>query len=120
MSFGCFALLWILVAPLAGQGSQPDIRRTKPRSSQQSRQQLIREAKGVAEVETGGRAVAARRVALNGTCSPDGLGGVEVLVHLPGQRKGWRCFIDSNTLKLRRQEAIPNPGPRPRRTLTGS
>jgi hypothetical protein len=69
---------------------------------------------GVAEVETGGKAVSARRVPLNGTHSPDGLGGAEVLVAMPGRDHGWRCLIELDTLKLRRKEPIPNPPRRAR------
>jgi len=67
------------------------------------------EAMGVAEVETGGEAVSARRIAMGGTVSPDGKGGFEVLVHMPRQGKGRRCLIDGNTLRVRRVEEIPNP-----------
>jgi hypothetical protein len=69
----------------------------------------LKVAMGVAEAETGGEAVAVRRVAMNGTSSPDGLGGIEVLVHMPEPMKGWRCLIDSNNMKLRSKEQIPNP-----------
>jgi hypothetical protein len=48
-------------------------------------------------------------VTLGGTYSYDGLGGIEVLVHMPGKSHGWRCIIDSNNMKLRRKETIPNP-----------
>lgn len=73
------------------------------------RRHRIEDAKAVAEVETGGEAVSARWIELGGTCSPDGLGGIEVLVHMEGRAQGWRCVIDGDNLKLRRKEAIPNP-----------
>ena len=76
---------------------------------QDARQRKLEEAKGVAEVETGGEAVAARWVSLGGTYSSDGLGGIEVLVHMPRSSHGWRCIIDSNNMKLRRKETIHNP-----------
>jgi hypothetical protein len=75
---------------------------------QDARQRRLEEAKGVAEVKTGGEAVAARWVSLGGTDSSDGLGGIEVLVQMPGKSHGWRCIIDSNNMKLRRKETIPN------------
>ena len=71
--------------------------------------QESKEAMGVAEVETGGKAVAVRRIALNGTVSHDGRGGFEVLVHMPHAKHGWRCLIDGNTMRLRSKESIPNP-----------
>jgi hypothetical protein len=86
---------------------------------QDARQRKIEEAKGVAEVETGGEAVAARWVSLGGTYSSDGLGGIEVLVHMSGKTKGWRCIIDSNNMKLRRKEAIPNPASKVRSASIG-
>lgn len=70
---------------------------------------VIQAAMGVAEVETLGEAVSARRVAMNGTASFDGFGGVEVLVHMPKQEKGWRVFVEICGMKLRRKEPIPNP-----------
>jgi len=68
------------------------------------------EAMMVAEMETSGEAVSARRVELNGTFTRNGLpGGMEVHVHMPGKDKGWRCLIDVDTMKLRSKYAIPNP-----------
>jgi hypothetical protein len=69
-----------------------------------------KEAMGVAEVETGGEAVSVRRVAMNGTVAHDGKGGFEVLVRMPMAKRGWRCLIDGNTMRLRSRESIPNPG----------
>jgi hypothetical protein len=73
------------------------------------RHRELQEAMGVAEAETGGEAVTARRVAMNGTAAPDGLGGIEVLVHMPNAKQGWRCLIDSNNMKLRSKERTHNP-----------
>ena len=73
------------------------------------RHRNLEEAKGVAEAETGGEAVAAHWVELGGTQSSDGKGGIEVQVHMSGKANGWRCTIDSNTMKLRKKEPIPNP-----------
>lgn len=94
----------LLAAPLPGLCSPPA--RSRP---EHPRDRELAAAKGVAEAETGGEAVTVRRVAMNGTASPDGLGGIEVLVHMPNAKTGWRCLIDSNNMKLRSKEPIPNP-----------
>ena len=74
------------------------------------RSQELKAAKALAEAETGGVAVDARRVFLNGTHIRDGLpGGIQVRVHMPGRKDGWSCLIDADTMKLRRKEPIPNP-----------
>ena len=74
------------------------------------RSRELKAARALAEAETGGKAVGARRVSLNGTHVRNGLpGGVEVLVRMPGKQDGWRCLIDVDTMKLRRKEPIPNP-----------
>ena len=73
------------------------------------RHQELKEAMGVAEAETGGEAVTVRRISMNGTASPDGLGGIEVLVHMKHGKHGWRCLIDGNNMKLRSKETISNP-----------
>ncbi len=104
----------ILICLILGTGGLPAASSTPglPASKKDCcdpRRHQIEDAKAVAEVETGGEAVSARRIAMGGTHSPDGLGGIEVLVHMEGQVKGWRCLIDSNNMKLRRKEAIPNP-----------
>ena len=81
-----------------------------PAHAGHGRSRELKAARALAEAETGGKAVAARRVFLNGTHVRDGLpGGIEVLVRMPGARDGWRCLIDGDTLKLRRKEPIPNP-----------
>jgi hypothetical protein len=73
-----------------------------------SRRELM-EAMGAAEAETGGEAVTARRVAMTGTASPEGLDGIEVLVHMPDAKQGWRCLIGSTNMRLRSKERILNP-----------
>ena len=51
-----------------------------------------REAKAISEQATGGRAVSARRVPLNGAS-----GGWEVDIHMPKEDRGWRCIVDNDT-----------------------
>lgn len=63
------------------------------------------EAKAIAERETGGRAVAARRIPLNGAS-----GGWEVDLRMPGEERGWRCIIDSDTHMVHSKARIDQPG----------
>jgi hypothetical protein len=69
-----------------------------------------REARAIAEQDTGGIAVSARRVPLNGAT-----GGWEVDLHVPGETQGWRCTVDCDTRMVFRKTRIPNP-PRPRKS----
>lgn len=62
------------------------------------------EAKRIAEQETGGRAVAARRIPLNGAS-----GGWEVDVHMAKEARGWRCVIDADTHAVHTKTRIDNP-----------
>lgn len=64
-----------------------------------------REAKAIAERETGGKAVSARRIPLNGAS-----GGWEVEVRMPGEERGWRCVIDSDTHMVHTKTRIEQPG----------
>ncbi|MBI3131569.1 MAG: PepSY domain-containing protein [Acidobacteria bacterium] len=64
-----------------------------------------KEAKRIAEQETGGRAVSANRVPLNGAS-----GGWEVDVHMPKDSRGWRCIIDADTHSVYTKTRIDNPG----------
>ncbi len=64
-----------------------------------------KEAKTIAEQETGGVAVSAHRIPLNGAS-----GGWEVDVRMPRDEKGWRCIIDADTRMVHRKDRIPNPG----------
>jgi hypothetical protein len=64
------------------------------------------EAKAIAEQETGGAAVSAKRVPLNGAS-----GGWEVDVHMPKESQGWRCIIDADTRMVHTKDRIPNPKP---------
>jgi len=63
-----------------------------------------REAKAIAERETGGQAVSATRVHLNGAS-----GGWEVDVHMPREDRGWRCIVDCDTHMVHSRDRIPNP-----------
>jgi len=65
-----------------------------------------REARSIAELETRGLAMSARRIYLNGaTC------GWEVVVHMPGEARGWRCVVDCDTRAVFTKTRIPNPAP---------
>ena len=66
-----------------------------------------KEAKAIAEQETGGKAVSARRIPLNGAS-----GGWEVDVHMPHEERGWRCVIDCDTRTVHTKTHIDNPGGR--------
>ncbi|WP_026853162.1 PepSY domain-containing protein [Geothrix fermentans] len=63
------------------------------------------EAKAIAERETGGRAITARRIPLNGAS-----GGWEVDLRMPGEERGWRCIIDSDTHMVHSKARIDQPG----------
>lgn len=68
-----------------------------------------KEAKTIAEQETGGKAVSARRVPLNGAS-----GGWEVDVRMPHEDRGWRCVIDCDTRTVHTKTHIENPGGSPK------
>lgn len=61
-------------------------------------------AKGIAAVEVGGEAIAARLVDLNGAT-----GGWEVLVRMSQGTKGWRVMVDRDTWTVRSKEQVANP-----------
>jgi len=63
-----------------------------------------REARAIAERDTGGIAVSARPVPLNGAT-----GGWQVDVHMPGEERGWRCIVDNDTHRVFTKTRIPNP-----------
>jgi hypothetical protein len=63
-----------------------------------------KDAKAIAEQDTGGIAVSARRVPLNGAS-----GGWEVEVHMPKDTRGWLCVIDNDTRMVHTKTHIPNP-----------
>ncbi len=63
-----------------------------------------KEAKQIAEAETGGIAVDARRTRLNGASC-----GWEVDVRMPKEDRGWRCMVDCDTRSVHTKDRIPNP-----------
>ncbi len=63
-----------------------------------------KEAKAIAERETGGTAVSARQIPLNGAS-----GGWEVDLHMPNDEKGLRCVIDDDTHMVHTRTRIDNP-----------
>jgi hypothetical protein len=66
-----------------------------------------KQAKAIAEQDTGGRAVSARRIPLNGAS-----GGWEVDVRMPREERGWRCIIDADTRMVHGKSRIEQPGAR--------
>lgn len=62
------------------------------------------EAKAIAERETGGHAVSAHRIPLNGAT-----GGWEVTIRMPKEDRGWSCIVDNDTHMVYRKTRIPNP-----------
>lgn len=102
------ALLALLpLGPLAaGAPKSPRIRHEGP-------VRTAREAKAIAERDTGGVAVSARQVRLNGAS-----GGWEVDVRMAKEDRGWRCTVDCDTRQVHTKDRIPNPaagGRAPRR-----
>jgi hypothetical protein len=63
-----------------------------------------KEAKAIAERETGGIAVSARQIPLNSAS-----GGWEVDLHMDHENEGWRCVIDDDTHMVYTKTHIPNP-----------
>jgi hypothetical protein len=78
---------------------------TKPHKRASGQVKSAKEAKAIAEQETGGKALSARRVPLNGAS-----GGWEVEVRMPKESKGWRCLIDSDTRMVTTRTRIDQPG----------
>ncbi len=64
-----------------------------------------KEAKAIAEQDTGGRATSARRIPLNGAS-----GGWEVDVRMAKEARGWRCIIDADTHTVHSKTRIDQPG----------
>jgi hypothetical protein len=86
----------LLAGPSFAADKQPRVRVLTVHSA--------KEAKAIAERETGGSAVSAKKIPLNGAT-----GGWEVDVHMPKEDRGWRCIVDSDTRSLRTKDRIPNP-----------
>lgn len=63
-----------------------------------------KEARVIAEQETGGEAVSARKIPLNGAS-----GGWEVEIRMAGEDRGWRCVVDADTRMVYTKTRIPNP-----------
>lgn len=64
----------------------------------------VKDARDIAERETGGYATEVKRIHLNGAS-----GGWEVHIHMPNEDKGWKCIIDSDTRMVYTKDRIPNP-----------
>jgi hypothetical protein len=62
------------------------------------------DAKAIAERDTGGQAVSARRIPLNGAS-----GGWEVDLRTDDPRGGWRCVVDCDTRMVHTKTRIPQP-----------
>jgi len=78
---------------------------TKPRKRTSGPVKSAKQAKAIAEQETGGKAISARRVPLNGAS-----GGWEVDVRMPKEAKGWRCIIDADTRMVATKTRNDQPG----------
>ena len=76
-----------------------------PKTRASGRVKSSKEAKAIAEQDTGGRATSARRIPLNGAS-----GGWEVEVRMPREDKGWRCLIDADTRMVHSKTRIDQPG----------
>jgi len=96
----CLAATCLSVPLLAKRG------RPETWQESQARQQRYESdrAKGVAAVEVGGEAIAARRIDLNGAT-----GGWEVLVRMASGDKGWKVVVDRDTWTVRSKTQVPNP-----------
>jgi uncharacterized membrane protein YkoI len=107
------ALLALLTAtPAVSAGA------AKPRKHASGPIKSAKEAKAIAEQDTGGKAVSARRIPLNGAS-----GGWEVEVRMPHGEKGWRCIIDSDTRMVHTKTRVDLPGAKaegPLRSLKGT
>ena len=77
----------------------------KPKKRNSGQVRSAKEAKAIAEQDTGGKATSARRIPLNGAS-----GGWEVEVRMPREAKGWRCTIDSDTRTVHSKTRIDQPG----------
>ncbi len=78
---------------------------TKPRKRSGGPIKSAKEAKAIAEQDTGGKAVSAKRIPLNGAS-----GGWEVDIRMPKDAQGYRCIIDADTHMVHSKTRIPQPG----------
>ena len=99
MRFPSLALALLVPALALSAGA------TKSRKHASGSVKSAKEAKAIAEQETGGKATGAKRIALNGAS-----GGWEVEVRMPQEGKGWRCIIDSDTRMVYSKTRIEQPG----------
>jgi len=99
MRFPSLALALLVPALALSAGA------TKPRKHASGPVKSAKEAKAIAEQETGGKATGVRRIPLNGAS-----GGWEVDVRMPNEGKGWRCIIDSDTRMVYSKTRIEQPG----------
>ncbi|MEI6593912.1 MAG: PepSY domain-containing protein [Holophagaceae bacterium] len=95
----CLAMALFLPVLLFSAGTP------KSRKGRSGPVKSVKEAKTIAEQETGGKAVSARRVPLNGAS-----GGWEVEVRMPREARGWRCIIDADTHLVHSKTRIEQPG----------
>jgi hypothetical protein len=91
----------LLALPMAATVAKPS---KTPSTRVQGPVKTAKDAKAISEHETGGIAVTARQVPLNGAS-----GGWEVEVHMPKEDRGWRCTVDSDTRQVFTKDRIPNP-----------
>ena len=77
---------------------------TKPKKPASGLVRSAKEAKAIAERETGGKVTSARRIPLNGAS-----GGWKVEVRMPREAKGWRCIIDADTRMVHSKTRIDQP-----------
>ena len=87
---------------------------TKSRKHSAGPIKSAKEAKAIAEQDTGGKAVSAKRIPLNGAS-----GGWEVDVRMPKESQGYRCIIDSDTRMVHSKSRIDQPGAKGMVVLTG-
>jgi hypothetical protein len=93
------ALILLVPAIVSGTGT------TKSRKHASGPIKSAKEAKAIAEQETGGKAISARRIPLNGAS-----GGWEVDVRMPNDTKGWRCILDAETRMVHSKTRMDQPG----------
>jgi hypothetical protein len=78
--------------------------RSKSHKSKSGPVSSAKDAKSIAEQDTGGRAVSAHRISLNGASC-----GWEVEVRMPHEERGWRCVIDCDTRMVHTKTRIDQP-----------
>ena len=97
----------IFILPLLLIGNPVWTYGSKKHSKSSRRSGLVssaKEAKAIAEQETGGQAISARRIPLNGASC-----GWEVEVRMPKESRGWRCVVDCDTRTVHTKTRIEQP-----------